>query len=745
MAFCKFSTWDEPAAHHPANPKEANVAHTAIPVTLTSVKNPADKRYLVIYHGSSTLIGRASKSESKNLQPSPTNALFDCPVISREHAELKTNKFASAGEQITITDRGSMHGTHVNGRKLDRFVPFTLRSGDLLQFGTRVTRGPGMFELLNTSLDNNAKLVLLDTHDGVYVTFEGNVAKPTSSKFVVPDGSEDELSDEEENSSVSHISDDEEVEEVSSAKTTPEQVKSQPGSAQQPIDLTSMPPPPPPRHTFINLVDDARDGGYYSGTYRPQSPVYPPRRNFASMKYSLVDDDDDYEPSPTLYPTLNKTSSTKTADLIQDSVDKDADVLVPESVPLNHLETASIDEDSVLDHNTGLTGLLNKPNDAASAVDIDEGESEPEDNLEVPVEDEEDEDDSNEEAERMSDSEASDLYGDFLDEDFEDYNSYSAKKHVSPELTSALPAKAAPSTQVPFKIGSQWTSGIPVKPATQPYYDPVRASHVGAPTAANSTHTLPAKVASAPSTQAYRPYMYAPPTHVLGHYNAYPTTNMSNSSRWDVPPSTSYNPPIAPYGPAGPSTRSFNSGYGYLPAYPDPEPQPYDFQKAFKDFEQDFEANLRKPLGGIEKQVAVEAAAMKKNSMKISDMVEKAADAMIDVVNGAEETIVAGGKKRKADEMEKNDPFPLIGDVVEPAVAAEEDAAVEINRDTAIVEVQQPPAQRRKIEQSAATNTTARNVAGGIAKYATAAAVGGAGTIAFLCSPLMERLLEYMA
>ena len=53
----------------------------------------------------------------------------------------------------------------------------------------------------------------------------------------------------------------------------------------------------------------------------------------------------------------------------------------------------------------------------------------------------------------------------------------------------------------------------------------------------------------------------------------------------------------------------------------------------------------------------------------------------------------------------------------------------------------EPPARRRKVEKE----PSRRNVAGGVAKFVAAATVGGVSTVAFLCSPLAERFIEWLA
>ncbi|KAL1998821.1 hypothetical protein VTN02DRAFT_5519 [Thermoascus thermophilus] len=87
-------------------------------------------------------IGRASKCESKNLVPARDNAWFDSRVMSRQHAKLWASPRA---ETIYIRDSGSMHGTYVNDRKIPVGQDTAIRSGDVLTFGSEVTRGSETF------------------------------------------------------------------------------------------------------------------------------------------------------------------------------------------------------------------------------------------------------------------------------------------------------------------------------------------------------------------------------------------------------------------------------------------------------------------------------------------------------------------------------------------------------------------------------------------------------------------------
>ncbi|HMQ51221.1 MAG TPA: FHA domain-containing protein [Anaerolineae bacterium] len=50
--------------------------------------------------------------------------------VSRRHATI-----ARQGDKIVVEDLGSVNGTLVNGRRLDPYLPSTLRDGDTLQLG----------------------------------------------------------------------------------------------------------------------------------------------------------------------------------------------------------------------------------------------------------------------------------------------------------------------------------------------------------------------------------------------------------------------------------------------------------------------------------------------------------------------------------------------------------------------------------------------------------------------------------
>ncbi|KAM3425095.1 hypothetical protein BST61_g7061 [Cercospora zeina] len=192
-------------------------------ITLTSATGDVH-RSIDLIPGEACLVGRTSKSKREMLA-SPNNARFDCAVVSRQHAEIRSVPWAASGAKITVTDLKSLHGTAVNGRRLLPHADFTLKDGDVIRFGERVDRGE-------------------EAHDGVSVIFRHiqqhdslpdgnqNPAPPRTIRgYQVPDESESDFDSDIESagSGVKHIT---------SAETTPEQHKM--GSQSKPIDLDEV-------------------------------------------------------------------------------------------------------------------------------------------------------------------------------------------------------------------------------------------------------------------------------------------------------------------------------------------------------------------------------------------------------------------------------------------------------------------------------------------------------------------------
>ncbi|KAK2074337.1 hypothetical protein P8C59_008551 [Phyllachora maydis] len=130
----------------------------------------------------SVLIGRSSKASTKNLLALPSNAWFDSPVMSRNHAEITANL---KERKVQIRDMQSLHGTYINcdENKVGCHAQ-DLKDGDMLRFGIPVIRGGEVFP---------------PTAVKVALTFYEADPTPTPSRtFQVPESSD--VSDEEDSS-----------------------------------------------------------------------------------------------------------------------------------------------------------------------------------------------------------------------------------------------------------------------------------------------------------------------------------------------------------------------------------------------------------------------------------------------------------------------------------------------------------------------------------------------------------------
>lgn len=190
---------------------------TGIHVTLSALDS-SDQRELELVTGDTLVLGRASKSDTKGLMAKANNAYFDCPVVSRQHAQIKLRD-----SRVFITDTNSLHGTAVNGMRLIPRQICRLKTGDVIKLGDRVLRGD-------------------DQHDGLSLKFsilpEARVKADKLSLerfrgYHAPSSNDSEWSSDSE-------SDIEEGHASSSAHTTPEQSKPKLGSWDQPITIDAL-------------------------------------------------------------------------------------------------------------------------------------------------------------------------------------------------------------------------------------------------------------------------------------------------------------------------------------------------------------------------------------------------------------------------------------------------------------------------------------------------------------------------
>ncbi|TLS28111.1 hypothetical protein PpBr36_01661 [Pyricularia pennisetigena] len=129
-----------------------------------------DRRLTLSAEDGRVAIGRTSKSISKGRVATDVNGLYDCAVMSRNHAVIYTR----LGD-VFIEDTTSMHGTFVNGTDIRGRSPHQLRTGDGLRFGIPINRGEDSFSpvLVTVGIDKQERQLPLI--------------------FGVPDASESEL------------------------------------------------------------------------------------------------------------------------------------------------------------------------------------------------------------------------------------------------------------------------------------------------------------------------------------------------------------------------------------------------------------------------------------------------------------------------------------------------------------------------------------------------------------------------
>ncbi|CAH0059164.1 unnamed protein product [Clonostachys solani] len=115
-------------------------------VMLTVTNDTHDPRFpyrsLTLSKGKATTpIGRQS-SRRRGMEAASNNFLFDCPVMSRDHATIKLD---NDKQEVSIKDAGSLHGTFVNSLRLQDQESKRLLTGDVITFGVNIDRGAEKF------------------------------------------------------------------------------------------------------------------------------------------------------------------------------------------------------------------------------------------------------------------------------------------------------------------------------------------------------------------------------------------------------------------------------------------------------------------------------------------------------------------------------------------------------------------------------------------------------------------------
>lgn len=703
-------------------------------VTISLASNKSgDRRVIEIAAGKPVQIGRSSKSGFKGLYASSTNALFDCAVVSRDHAELAmTSPWHGIPPRVTITDKGSLHGTTVNGRKLENGAPFDLHTGDVIELGEKITRGEGK-RYPHTAGTADDKLHytnthITDAHEGVSLTFkryEPEHYRPTSPSpvmnrgYQVPDSPEQEASDYDSNIDLESLYD--YANQQSSAKTTPEQPKHKSGTQKSPINLEGAAGP--------SIVD-------------------------------LSQDDDEL----VVMPAAHKGNESI---VIAETYDEEEELLVPESVPVDTVvEAASanaenladqdiadsdaydIDDDveSVRMHNTGLCQILMGQDGATSDIENREHEDDDE------AEDSEDKDveygyESIDDADEQSDGADSDLNN--YDSEPESNVEEPSELYSSTHLQQESPEPDEP--QQPIKTSTIHSVLAAEQPKPKAQYDPVRSSQ-------QSATGGPFAAASMPSASAY---VYGYPGY--GSYEM-PATDFSDSSRWDMQPATipyasqfgsqQYYP--APYGAAAatPFGGSFTAPTMFdapqqsatfaAPSNVD-QSRPQSYTNPFMPAQ--MPAQMRAMTADTPAQAITDVSPSKvAGKIAITDIVDEqphlateAADETSAMLAEAEKMVAAANAddnsagfsnstKRKANDLET---VAMTETPQQPTKKSKQEVT---DKDSA----SRAPARRTK------SRSTVRRVATSAAQYATAAAFGGAATIAFLSSPYAQSLIDFL-
>ena len=726
-------------SHSPSAPIKP-VPAAMFTITLTSASNPKDIRKLQVSHGKRISVGRASRVEVKNLQAGAENALFDCPVVSRMHAEITANPWALPVDRIQIIDKDSMHGTSVNGQPLKPFIPFSLKSGDLVKFGVKVvTRGEGAWRAGPRLSFEQFTDTTTDAHDGVVVIYHHTATGVTSAdarpavyksrSYEVPDDSDVESDYGESSSPVN------EDDFPSSAHTTPEKAAAKLGSQYSPIDLEST------RHAVIDLVDDEDED---------DSPVF---ATALTQTAAVEAEPSSFHSSDASFKRGVAVSTAAAAIAIKASVIKDT-----------YDEEGDVEDFFRNGFGSGQKRGVDKVMGPYSGIDE-------EDNVDADKL-------SEKSFDYLSDSDASDLSHHQYDaiNDVDEVTSecsfasnasdasdashaaadLSENEDEGPEILSSKRA-ASPELGTPYAGQSAFLLSEPAS-TTKQRYDPVRGSQ------------QPADSTSLPTQSRARAYTYG--TNAFDTVFPATTTNFDTSSRWDMPP------------PPSSSSASFYDNHAMPPA-----PQPssralYDYSGPFKftpcpSFDStvfsaaDYANPTYFPSAASEMTTTTRAAhsypapkvsarAYWEESEQNED-VERAFAYKESALDRAVEQQVAAAFAAKPAEKSPSLARISIDELVAPAAAtsipqtAAEPAAtanlkrkadamsIEPGRLTARVEALKVHVKRVKMTQPPKPRLSRGEVVKGaaktMAKFAAVAVAGGVGAVALLASPLAERVL----
>ncbi|KAK5707524.1 hypothetical protein LTR97_000061 [Elasticomyces elasticus] len=707
---------------------------TMVHLSLTPVHDKLDSRTIYLTQNRSTQsIGRSSKTSGKGMEADSMNALFDCPVISRKHAELRYHPLDPRGE-MSVIDQDSMHGTYVNTRKLGHGEPYYLRSGDEIQLGDRVTRGAETHTGLR---------LIYELHDADQQTSTQGRLNASTNTFAVPSASEDE--DDDDNSSVGiapHF--------TSSAKTTPEKTAML-GSQDKPIDLSQA---DTRRRSVVNLVDedDEDDEELFGGRASKPAVTYrKEERTFVKDTYDNGEEDLEAlwragsKPNGSGYMHNYSKPSAEESDLVNPreiarAVAENAMSRGYGGQPSQALGRVSLVDDDSVSEASSDSGIVPQVEDEDDLSDSDASsiagsityvtKDESSDAASVPSDDEEEEEEEDEDRpEELS----------------------SSMRQPSPELGGPLHVASSSSASQPAPATSTFgyphSAFAPYVPASQPRYDPVRGLDTNPPVQPSQKSHYEATLAKYGIQHTYSSFTGAGAP-------AEPRT-----TRWDVPPTGVLPAPTKPldnntqFYSYAPDTASHKPYYLYPTTA-----QPNRYSMTFAD-QQERDIDIK-----AERALKEKVAGAKTDSVKVRMDVDS-------LVNGpaanretefgdmfmtpaVPSTTAAGasttvtGSKRKATAMEdgadreKSHWFNKLLKDDGNDVNDEDRHGGAPDEEIELLQVA-PPRKKVKSVKTMEKSKTA-GVAKEVVKYAAAATAGGAGMMAFLASPLAGKVLEWL-
>jgi pSer/pThr/pTyr-binding forkhead associated (FHA) protein len=460
---------------HALTPSQAgaDMQPPAVTITLRSTRPITNlSRNIILRPDEPVNVGRSSRSEAKNLSATANNALFDCPVISRRHAELelKVNKWTEERHQVYIKDTGSMHGTSVNGQKLQPSKPFQLQVGDTIRLGESVNRADSKYfvDQFSCFLTNTTE----DNYDGVTLTLAGistatkkNTAQVKSSIGIsVPSASESDFDDDDD------VSDGGADLRPSSVHTTPDQTNDKTG-AQTSAKMGS---------SVSNVI--------------------------------MLEDDEDDEPVP-----LSGRRALAQTIVIPDTYADDghmvADSLAPARDPI--VSGFCMQFDGAQDSSSEIKGI-----GAAIAANADEESDHEHDDSEHSWSDQEHISDEEQDSDEHSDSHEDFDRQSFLSEEFNMADEVAVEDDEDEEGPEVMSSKRRFSNEL-GTLGDEPKHDMPdaaheTFPA-RPHYDPVRGFQVPAQ-----------NVDKAPAYRSYDPYLMPPLPRLFADFG--------HSNKWDVGP-----------------------------------------------------------------------------------------------------------------------------------------------------------------------------------------------------------------